>query len=108
MSPPKLQAPAIADKVQAGAERTHEKDARRVAGVFKFSCATRLGARVADGAAVVDAGAVGFGRARVQLLDFRTDPLRGLQLIVLGQGTSSCFLLFRSSVYKQGAGIPTL
>ena len=84
----------MADKIQVRNGETHEKDVRRQADVLElaFPEMARLGARVADRAAVVDAGGIGLGGSGVQLLQFRTNPLGGLQLHMLRQRTSS--LLF--------------
>lgn len=93
----------MADKIQTREAKAHEKDVRRKADVFSPSL-TRLeglGARVADGPAVVDPGSVGFGRAGVQLLDLRTDPPGGLLLLMLRQRTSS-LLFVVSRVRLQG------
>ena len=71
---------------------THEKNVRREADVSELPLAetARLGARVADGAAVVDSGGIGLGGAGIELLEFGADPPGGLN--GLGQRTSS--LLF--------------
>jgi hypothetical protein len=84
----------MADKVQAGDWRAHEKDARQKAGVFEIPLAgtARLGAGVADRAAVVGAGGIGFGGTGVELLELRADPPGRRRLRVIGQRTDS--LLF--------------
>jgi hypothetical protein len=81
----------MADKIQARDDEAHEKDVRRGADVFRFQLAetARLGARVADGTAVVDSGAVGLGGPGVQLLQFGTNPPGGLRLRMIRQRTSS-------------------
>jgi hypothetical protein len=79
-----------------------ERDVRHRADVLGCSLLRkRLGARVADGTAVVPAAGIGFGRAGVQLLHFRADPRRGLRLLMLGQKTDSLFsVVFTHSITR--------